>query len=173
MDGVIRISVLGQPHPKGSKRAFVRGGKPRVVEQTSESLATWRPRLVAGVVAAAIEDGPTPEPVAVLTRFRLAPPKKRRWPWPVAMNRGDIDKLVRVVLDELASIVMADDAQVVLLACTKAFAGQPGAEIAVIPLMPLADPEHSGAFGEELVEELRQMVVQELILRGQREEVRA
>lgn len=167
----IRFAVLGQPHPKGSKRGFVRGGKAIVTEQTSEGLATWRPRLVGAVAEVAPEDGPLLEPVAVLARFRLAPPKKRRWPWPVAQNRGDLDKLARTLLDELTSVVIADDSQVVLLACSKVYDERPGAEVVVIPLMVLADPVHSMRAGSELVDELRTMVVQDLILRGQGKEV--
>lgn len=162
---MIRFAALGEPRPKGSKRAFVRGGKAMLVEETREGLATWRQRLSLAVAEVAPEDGPAPEPVAVLATFRLAPPKKRRWPWPIPRNRGDLDKLSRSLLDELSSVLIVDDAQVVFLAAGKVFSEKPGADVVVMDLMALADPDHWQRTADGLVHELRAMVV-ELAMRG-------
>lgn len=172
---MIRFAALGEPHPKGSKGAFVRGDKAVMVESSAKGLGTWRQRLSAAVAGAAGSLDPMDGPVAVLATFRLAPPKKRRWPWPIPRNRADIDKVARALLDELSSVLIEDDCQVVFLAAGKVFSEKPGADVVVMDLMALADPDHWQRTADALVHELRAMVV-ELAMRGgglaEKEEVR-
>jgi Holliday junction resolvase RusA-like endonuclease len=130
---VIRVEVLGEPRPKGSLKAIPRPGGKGVwmKESAGEGLRTWREQLSAAFQAAAEGlDEPLAGPVAVFCHFRLSPPKTRRFAWPIAKNRNDLDKLERGVLDHLSGVILVDDAQVVLLVATKVY-GRPGATVVI------------------------------------------
>jgi len=132
---MIEFFVAGEPRPQGSKRAFMGKGatRPVMVEQGGEGLKGWRLRLAATVASFAPSTGPLSDPVGVTIVFRMPVPKSRKNEWPIARNRGDIDKLCRAVLDELTGVLIVDDAQVVMLGASKVYAPDepPGARICV------------------------------------------
>jgi Holliday junction resolvase RusA-like endonuclease len=132
---MIAFTAHGIPRPKGSKRAFaIRRKSGRmgvaVTEQTSAGLATWEPQLAVAVASVRPPGGPLEGPVMVSLDFRLPAPKQRRTDHPVARNRSDIDKLARVVLDQMVGILIVDDAQVVRLNAAKTY-GTPGVDVRV------------------------------------------
>jgi Holliday junction resolvase RusA-like endonuclease len=61
---------------------------------------------------------------AVFTLRRPSSAPKRRRVWPVNARSGDLDKLVRGVLDPLHGFVFTDDAQVVSIAAAKVYPGE-------------------------------------------------
>lgn len=137
---MISITVHGIPAPQGSKRAFVSGGRARVIESSHARVKSWRQAVIDQVLA---EDRPQlAGPVEVGVTFRLKRPKghyrtgknahllRDTAPsYPYGMP--DLDKLLRSTLDALtAAGVWADDAQVAKVTAAKVY-GQPGADITV------------------------------------------
>lgn len=135
---VLTIDVIGRPRPKGSMRPIGHG---RMIEQVDNK--DWR----AAVIAAAREQVAQPNgelcfgypclaPLTVAIDLRFDRPKSAKaGARPSTRSTGDIDKLVRLILDALQDAgVMKDDAQVIQLVATKRFCLQrevPGARIAV------------------------------------------
>lgn len=121
--------VAGTPKPQGSKRAFVnrRTGRAQMVESAGEPLKDWR-----GIVdLVAIEHGPPVSgPVEVTLTFYLTRPKSH---YGTGRNAGtlkpkapkehiqkpDIDKLTRAVLDSLSGRLFHDDSQVSTVTAVK------------------------------------------------------
>ncbi|MFT4295758.1 MAG: RusA family crossover junction endodeoxyribonuclease, partial [Micropruina sp.] len=110
--------VEGRPAPQGS-HAYRghRGGKP-ILTESSKYVAPWRETIK---LAAARHGGMLPAgPVAVELDFLLPRPQRCPRPTPPAIKRvGDLDKLVRAVLDAITGVWIADDAHVTRLAATK------------------------------------------------------
>jgi len=108
---MIRFDVHGLPAPQGSKRAFVRNGKP-ILTESSRAIAGWR-RLIADVAQAHVPSQPLDGAVQVTLFFRLpvpkSAPKRRRLD---AVKRPDLDKLARGCLDALTGLMWRDDSQV-------------------------------------------------------------
>ena len=134
---MIKISINGNPAPQGSKTRNRHGA----VYESSRAVGPWREAIRAETQRAA--GAPMTGPVSVLVGFRLARPRghygtgrnasQLRASAPAYPDgRPDIDKLARAVLDGLkAGGAYGDDAQVVTLACAKAYAEQAGADIEV------------------------------------------
>lgn len=110
--------VAGHPSPKGSYRAYHRGGKPRFVPDSSKRLQEWTKALSWSAKLHC--DTPIEGPVALDVAFRMPRPKrtKRRLPHVTP----DLDKLCRAVGDALTGIAYADDAQIVYLTARKVYA---------------------------------------------------
>ncbi len=139
----LHIRVNGIPAPQGSKRHV---GNGRMVEQ-SKAVGPWREAVRAQAQAAIgprwrALDGPVdvslvftfPRPNAHYGTGRNAGKLKPSAPrFPATRRRGDIDKLVRAVLDGITQGgAIADDGLVVMLDAVKLYPvdGQaPGADI--------------------------------------------
>lgn len=134
---MIKITVNGNPAPQGSKTRNRAGA----VYESSKAVGPWREAIRAETQRAA--EAPIAGPVAVLIGFRLRRPRDHYGagrnasvlrPSAPAYPAGppDVDKLARAVLDGLtAGGAFGDDGQVVTLACAKAYAEIPGADIEV------------------------------------------
>ncbi len=125
------LTVPGKPLPKGSLKHVGRG---RLVEQTK--VKGWMAEIRKHITEAYGVDGPLFEgPVAVELAFTFPRPvaaKNRLYPH--MRSAGDIDKLVRAVLDALQPVVLADDSLVVQLTALKLYESDlyaPGVEIEV------------------------------------------
>lgn len=124
--------VPGMPAPQGSKRHV---GKGRMVED-SKRVPAWRKQVsrVARVFGPRLGTAP----VAVTLEFVM--PRPKAWGKMRAdpmVQRPDVDKLARAVLDGLTGFCFDDDSQVISLVATKrraAFAEMPGVRITVIGL---------------------------------------
>ena len=146
----ISFIVPGEPAAQGSKRGFVNpktGGV--ILTDTSRKLKPWRSTIAT---AAAEARGTRPllgGPVRVRARFVFARPKshfgtgkkagvlKPSTPQSLtSRQKGDIDKLLRALLDGLTSVLFADDAQVVEVSAIKAYGVTPCARVDVTPLQP-------------------------------------
>jgi crossover junction endodeoxyribonuclease RusA len=132
----VTFAVVGTPEPKGSMRAFVRGGR-AVLTSDNPDLKRWQAAVRASAQRAMTMAGGCHSTVAasVTLDFRLprpkALPKRRETPH---VKRPDVDKLARGVLDALTGVVWADDSQVAALRATKRYAGlnePPGAVVHV------------------------------------------
>lgn len=106
----IQFFVPGLPAPQGSKRAFVRAGKPVLTEDCKRT-RPWRTQ----VAAVALEHAPAAPwegPVALCLDFILPRPGSiphERRGYPAA--KPDDDKLLRAVSDALTGVLYRDDAQ--------------------------------------------------------------
>lgn len=123
----ITFRVASVPVPKGSMKAFVRGGRP-ILTSDNPSLKGWEAivRAQAQAHIPALIPGPVSVSLAFACKRTQSLPKRRE----VAhQTKPDVDKLARAVLDALTGVAFSDDAQVTKLACTKRYAlegEQPG-----------------------------------------------
>ena len=125
-----RFVVTGTPRPQGSK-SFVRG---RIVE-ASKYVSKWR-RDVASA-ASHVYSEPTESPVTVELVFTFSRPKShvksdgslRNGFSEHHIQRPDVDKLSRAILDALTGIAYRDDSQVVSLSAVKRWGEGDGVEV--------------------------------------------
>ena len=130
----VSFFVAGTPKPQGSKRAFMRPNAkhPTMVESAGDALKDWR---AAVSYAAAKQDALIDGPVRVSLTFRFARPKSHFGTGGNAetlktsapefhIQRPDIDKLTRAVLDALTNITFGDDSCVVAQSARKEWAGK-------------------------------------------------
>jgi len=137
---IVEFSVSGEPRPKGSMRAFVINGKPRITNN-DKNTKPWQD-LVKMMSQFEAPDEPFAGPVSVTLEFVIRRPKahygtgrnaeklKDSAPTRPA-KKPDIDKLARTVLDAMSAIVFVDDAQVVQLDTAKVFGNAPGVHVRV------------------------------------------
>jgi crossover junction endodeoxyribonuclease RusA len=129
----VDVWVPGAPVPKGSAKAFVTKAGRAVVTQTNrEAQRDWAPfvrdSVGQGLVYQSLGAWPTAAPVAVALDFVM--PRRKSAPktyTPAWTRKPDLDKLIRMVLDCLTHVALADDAQVTSVAGSKREA-EPGEE---------------------------------------------
>lgn len=124
--------VAGLPVPQGSSRAFVVAGRARITSTSGHRLQDWR-QAIASEARFAFNEL-IAGPVLVRAEFFVPRPASRRKADLHPDRRPDLDKLARAVLDALTGVAVADDAQVVQLVASKAYAaptGQPGVRVTV------------------------------------------
>jgi Holliday junction resolvase RusA-like endonuclease len=147
VSAVCEFTVTGTPVTQGSKTGFVvktaSGHRAIVADQNAKKLKPWREAVRQDAITAMAGRDPFTGPVTVTVRFALARPSsapKTRRTWPTGARSGDVDKLLRAILDALTDAgVFADDAQVVRAEAIKDYAGYglndrlttPGAAITV------------------------------------------
>ena len=146
---MISFYVCGDPSPKGSKTAVVRGGRAVLLYGRTAGArakyATWRDSVamyarIAMNVGHDEKQAPLDGPLSIEVVFYLPRPKnetkaQRARTWHTV--RPDVDKLLRAVLDPLSGVVITDDARIALVRVEKLYAPQPhymGAQITVIQL---------------------------------------
>lgn len=119
----LRVFVAGQPVPKGSARAFVVRGRARITDAAGGPLKSWAAAVHGAAQDLMAGQLPLDGPVELSLEFTLRRPAshpKRARTWPT--SKPDIDKLTRGVMDALTKVVYWDDAQVVTLYVTEAWA---------------------------------------------------
>lgn len=147
----LRFLVHGVPATKGSLKPVPRGRHTALIESHITS-KPWREAVKWAALEAIAKREGTGDPFAtlsgpveVLVTYSFPKPKsapKTRRIWPVTRSSGDIDKLLRNILDALVDVgIMGDDSQVVRDIQEKAYVGEypssmesPGAEVIVRPL---------------------------------------
>lgn len=139
------ITLPGHPAPKGSMKCVAphaRGTRQRLVEQLEKTIKPWRAKLhhAFGRVTSTADQQ---QPIGVEVTFTVDRPKSVRRPFPSAHGSGDVDKLARVVLDDLERAgILPNDAQVVELTTRKTYPDgplpdalpYPGARIRLYPI---------------------------------------
>lgn len=128
----VNFVVEGTPRPQGSK-SFVRG---RIVE-ASKYVGPWRKTVAKE--AAEVFPHPTVDPVKVTLTFVFERPKSHMYAdgrlkphcHESHIQRPDVDKLSRAILDALTGIAYVDDSQVVSLDAIKVWGPKAGVKISV------------------------------------------
>jgi len=158
----IAFTVLGEPSPEGSTRAFYIPKLNRTVttHQNQASLEAWRNRVATEAQrtlegrewtsdtssAYALEvDFVLPRPPSVPAHRRVHPTVK-----------PDIDKLVRAINDALTRILFPDDCQVISVNMTKCYEGErrPGAYIRVSRYANVVERPRRGRKAKQVEEEI-------------------
>ena len=138
------IRVDGDPQPKGSVTAFVRGNRAVTVQggssnKSRKAYAAWAHAVASQ--AGAQYDGPLLDgPLHLTVTFWLCRPKTVKRARPHVPP--DTDKLARAVLDPLTGIVWHDDSQVCDLHAQKFYAHEAQAPGCVIVVSTI-DEEHT------------------------------
>lgn len=145
----ITIRVIGEPAPKGSGRAMVRGGRPVFVASGSNvnriKLHQWSSAVARACIAAKvtkIADRPVDIEATFYVRRPLTHYTKRGTLKANAprycRTKPDADKLLRSTFDALTDIgAWTDDSQVAHLKASKLYTPEgeePGALITIAPL---------------------------------------
>jgi len=124
MSEPIVFTVYGQTLPKGSARAFIPKGWTRpVITSNTKGLKQWERTIAAaaqGVASGRLIAGP----IRLQVAFYLDRPKSLPKRVVHHAKRPDLDKLIRSATDALTGVVWKDDAQVVRIIATKAYAGE-------------------------------------------------
>jgi Holliday junction resolvase RusA-like endonuclease len=131
VSAIIEFRVTGTPTTQGSKTGFVVktkfGSRAIVVDQNAKKLKPWREAVRQEAVTAMDGRPPFAGPVRVTVAFALQRPQsapKTRRTWPMGARSGDLDKLLRAILDALTDAgVYGDDAQVTEANTVKDYAG--------------------------------------------------
>lgn len=98
-------------------------------------------------MAARAEAGSIEAPYVVALDFAMPRPARPAHPHP---TRGDLDKLVRAVLDGLTrGGLIADDRHVIELAASKRWASERGAEGVAVTVRSMAEDKRPAAAGPE------------------------
>lgn len=130
----VSFVVFGICQPKGSARAFIRGGR-AIVTSDNANLSKWESavRCAASTVVEKAGHALFQAGVCVDVTFHLPRPKSvspRVRPLPI--TRPDVDKAARAILDPLKGVLFGDDAQVVELHVRKIYTDGPAkAEVTV------------------------------------------
>ncbi len=132
----LKIIVLGEPVPQGSKKAFYIPNLKRavVVDDNKAKLKTWRSEVSGGADEAMRKAGlPVADnhPVTVDLEFYFSAPKSKKKTIYAKCTKPDVDKLCRAVLDALTGVVFKDDSQVVQMNAGKQFGDRPRVELTV------------------------------------------
>lgn len=128
----VRLQVDGTPAPKGSRIPGRRKDGSIFTRPASKREAPWVEQ-VALVAKVNRPSGQVLEPpYDIDLRFTLPSPKKPKYSWPT--KDGDLDKLVRAVLDGLVhGGLLVDDRHVASLSARKEFAaGGPGGVVVTV-----------------------------------------
>ena len=139
MNRKIEFFVPGTPVGKGRPRAARRGAG--VVMFTPEKTAGYE-ALVAAAASNAMraEAGPLfTGPLEAVLEMRIPIPASWSKAHKAAALAGtelptskpDIDNVAKAILDACNGVVFRDDAQVVMLAATKAFSDEPGVRVVI------------------------------------------
>lgn len=139
MNRKIEFFVPGKPVGKGRPRAARRGAG--VVMFTPEKTADYE-ALVAAAASNAMraEAGPLfTGPLEAVLEMRIPIPVSWSKAHKAAALAGaelptskpDIDNVAKAILDACNGVVFRDDAQVVMLAATKAFSDEPGVRVVI------------------------------------------
>lgn len=130
----VTFTVYGNCEPKGSARAFVRGGR-AIVTSDNPSLSKWEAavrfaaeRVVTAAGHQLFRAGVALDVTFHLPRPRSVSPRVR----PLPITRPDCSKLVRAIEDPLSGLIWGDDAQVVQITARKLYTDGPSkAEVTV------------------------------------------
>jgi Holliday junction resolvase RusA-like endonuclease len=123
----VAFTVPGLPAPKGSRSTGHRKDGSIYTRESSKAAGPWS-EAVALIARTRRPAGRTLlPPYAVALEFSMPCGQRPKYDWPT--RDGDLDKLVRAVLDGLtAADLLVDDRHVVSLVAEKGWAPRPGAE---------------------------------------------
>lgn len=142
----VTFSVFGAAEPKGSARAFVRGGR-AIVTSDNPSLSKWEAvvRNEAQKIAELAGHRLFQGAVTISVAFYMPRPKSvnpRVRPFPQV--KPDLSKLIRGLEDPLSGILFQDDAQVIGIGAIKLYTNGPAK--AVVTVRQVLTPQDLAAF---------------------------
>lgn len=118
---LVSFSSQGNPTPQGSHRSVMTGQGIRIFDD-NKNLSGWKNAVAWSAKAAMGSRIPSVLPIELIIDFVLPVPSKREGQlWPLEQRTGDLDKLVRAIMDAMTSIVYKDDTQVVRLLAMKRY----------------------------------------------------
>jgi Holliday junction resolvase RusA-like endonuclease len=125
-----------KPVAQGSVKAIISRvtRKPMVKYDNEAALKAYRQVVSTIARQARIKQRPMferREPVEVRVAFFFDAPANPSNPFP---SNGDVDKLVRALLDGMTGEVFRDDNQVVRVEATKAYGSPPRVEVVILPV---------------------------------------
>lgn len=155
LSGLLRITIAGNPMPKGSMKCVGQKGRHQLVASNDRTGGKAWHDLIANGIAGRIDNAPLKhQPVGVDLTFYVPRPaghhnargelKPSAPDFPTTKPTqgrpgGDVDKLARAVLDALTDgRLLPDDAQVVDLTARKRWSDDEhptGCQIAIYPLL--------------------------------------
>lgn len=126
MGRVVTFTIPGRPRTKNARKAFVVGGKARVVESKRTRKNESDVRVLAAQHA---PDKPFSGPVCLKVVFCFVPPKSTpKWKREAMLEarhqhvkRPDIENMVKLVNDALQGVFYHDDSQVMELEAAKEY----------------------------------------------------
>lgn len=130
----IVITLAGHPAPKGSMKCIGRGGRHQLIEDNKRT-KPWRTKLAGWLKQRVNASAEPQQPVGVEVTFTLDRPRSHYGTGrnssivkpaapahPVSHRSGDVDKLLRLVLDALQDAgTLPDDSQVIEVATRKTY----------------------------------------------------
>jgi len=136
----IEFFVPGVAKPKGTLISGVRKDGRRFQRSLDKGHSDWKARVSVAAEAAMDGDEMTEGPVRLYLTFLSVRPKKHFYTGkrskvmrddapPIPTAKPDVDKLTRMILDALTSIVYKDDAQVSCALIKKRYADAPGLKV--------------------------------------------
>lgn len=143
---ILEMAIAGEPQPKGSLKAIPvkqKDGTLRVaMKNDNPKTKEWQDLMSFHATSEMRGASPWEGPVVINAYFRLTRPKSHYMAKGKLRNdlvvehidKPDLDKLARCVLDALTGICYVDDCQVVTLAATKSysdFSNYPGLTLVV------------------------------------------
>lgn len=134
LGGRIAIRVYGVPIPQGSKRVGRHGKRPVILDNNDQVLAPWRAHVRATAEDVCRYHDIVTGPVRTWVRFTFTRPPSHFLTDGVRLRAGapqfpghgcgDVDKLLRAVLDAITGVAIHDDTQVVDVRARKFYAGE-------------------------------------------------
>lgn len=117
----VEFTTHGVPVPQGSHRTTVTPRGVRIFDD-NKNLAGWKNAVAWSAKAGMGGQAPSDLPIELTIDFVLPVPNSREGQlWPLEQRTGDLDKLVRAVLDAMTAIVYKDDSQVVRMLAMKRY----------------------------------------------------
>jgi Holliday junction resolvase RusA-like endonuclease len=117
------FDIPGKAAPKGSRRSGTRKDGSRYSYESNPAVPVFMRLAKEHLRIAVAEQGhalvPKSQPLELLVTFYVERPKNPTYSYP---PMGDIDKLVRVLLDSAEGIVFENDTQVVSIDALKTYA---------------------------------------------------
>src|SRR5882724_2709257 len=138
----MKFTVLGEPIPQGSLKAFVpKGWKRPILTSDNKKTKPWRQEI--GQMCLECLKGESAAgrgvPMRLLVAFYFSRPKSVK-SLAEKTTKPDLDKLVRAVLDALTGIAYEDDSQVTEIMASKQYGYPARAEITLTEALPPEKP---------------------------------
>jgi Holliday junction resolvase RusA-like endonuclease len=129
----VSLRIAGIPAPKGSRTVGTRKNGTHYTRESSEGVKSWVEAVAYSARANRPKGKPLEPPYEIELVFSMPRPAAPKYDWP--SKDGDIDKLVRGVLDGMVQGgLLVDDRHVTALTARKEFSGPAAAGVAVCVL---------------------------------------
>jgi len=123
----IRITIVGEPHPRQSVRsALAPSGKIIHYQPSNTPAARWKDKIRATCLQHK-PDKLLLGAIGAVVNFYLSTPKKKRHQSPI--GKPDLDNLEKPLWDAMQGVFFQDDAQIIEKTITKVYSDNPRVEV--------------------------------------------